>query len=155
MFEAGQMAADVSPPQAKQNAIGAPKRDRRLSLTKIDRRGRLGRRVAELTGIFIAALGGELTPLKRMRVEKAAGEVTPLKLECIREAAQLKALAEAERGSWMRGESKCSLDELIRLERFAAAAVEELGLQKAGSAPLPKPWEIGPWQTLHADGEDK
>jgi len=142
MFEAGQMAADVSPPQAKQNAIGAPKRDRRLSLTKIDRRGRLGRRVAELTGIF-------------MRVEKAAGEVTPLKLECIREAAQLKALAEAERGSWMRGESKCSLDELIRLERFAAAAVEELGLQKAGSAPLPKPWEIGPWQTLHADGEDK
>jgi len=142
MFEAGQMAADVSPPQAKQNAIGAPKRDRRLSLTKIDRRGRLGRRVAELTGIF-------------MRVKKAAGEVTPLKLECIREAAQLKALAEAERGSWMRGESKCSLDELIRLERFAAAAVEELGLQKAGSAPLPKPWEIGPWQTLHADGEDK
>ena len=59
---ANQSSADVSPLQLKQNAAVAPKRDRRLTLTKIDKRGRLGKRVAELTAMFTAAVGGEHMP---------------------------------------------------------------------------------------------
>lgn len=56
------------------------------------------------------------------------GELTPLKRERIADAAQTKAMAEAERGAWMRGEAKCNLDELVRLERRAASAVKALGI---------------------------
>ena len=59
LISANQSSADVSPLQLKQNAAVAPKRDRRLTLTKIDKRGRLGKRVAELTAMFTAAVGGE------------------------------------------------------------------------------------------------
>jgi hypothetical protein len=75
---------------------------------------RLGRRIDELIVLFTAAVPAEgLTKLRR---------------EKILEAAQCKALAEAERGVWMRGEARCSLDELVRLERRADAAVRALGL---------------------------
>lgn len=114
MFEAEQMAADISPSQAKQNAVATPKRDRRKTLTKIDRRSRLGLRVDELKALYESAF--------------PAGELTPLRRERIANAAQLQALAEAERGAWMRGEARCNLDELIRAERRAASAVKALGI---------------------------
>lgn len=41
----------------------------------------------------------------------------------------------------MRGEAKCDLDELIRLERCAAAAVEALQIVEKRPE-MPKPWEI-------------
>jgi hypothetical protein len=43
MFEAAQMVADILPLQAKHDAAVSPKRDRRLTLTRIDKRGRLGK----------------------------------------------------------------------------------------------------------------
>ena len=67
----------------------APKRDRRLTLTRIDKRGRLGKRITELTAIFAAALGGELTPMQRLKIQRAA---------------ELGALAELARGTYLRGE---------------------------------------------------
>ena len=94
-----------------------PKRDRRRTLTKIDKRLPLGKRIAELMALYASAF--------------PAGELTPLRLERIANASQLQALAEQERGAWMRGEARCNLDELIRAERRAASAVKALGIVEA------------------------
>jgi hypothetical protein len=112
MLEAAQSTADHSLLPAQQRAAVAPKRDRRLTLTKIDRRGRLGKRVAELTAMFAAALGDEQTPMRKLKVEKAA---------------QLTALAELARGDFMR-DAKGTLDDIVRLERKADQAVRSLGI---------------------------
>jgi hypothetical protein len=65
---------------------------------------------------------------------RLAGELSPLKREAIGEATQLKALAEDQRGAWLRGEATCSLDDLIRLERRASQAVRALGISEAPRA---------------------
>jgi hypothetical protein len=113
LFEVARSTADILPAQAQQGAAVAPKRDRRLTLTKIDKRGRLGKRIAELRAIFIAALGdeAELSAMKRLKVEKAA---------------QLTALAELARGDFMR-DGKGTFDDIVRLERKADQAVRALG----------------------------
>jgi hypothetical protein len=85
------------------------KRDRRRTLTRIDRRSRLGKRIDELTILFAGALGGELSPVRKLRIERAA---------------QLSALAEQARGDHMRNEGT---SDIVRLERAAAAAVRALG----------------------------
>jgi hypothetical protein len=110
---------EISP--AHQRAADSPKRDRRLTLTRIDKRGRLGKRIAELKAIFIAALGdgAELSAMKRLRVE---------------EAAQLKALAEQTRGDFMR-DGRGTLDDIVRCERKADQAVRALGLSEAERRP--------------------
>jgi hypothetical protein len=110
LFEAVQSSAVILPSQAKQNAVAAPKRVRRLTLTKVDKRGRLGKRIAELTAMFIAAVGGELTPMRKLKVEKAA---------------QLTAIAELARGDFMR-DGKGTLDDIVRLERKADQALRAL-----------------------------
>jgi hypothetical protein len=115
LISANQPSADAQPSLAQQRVAVAPKRDRRLTLTKIDRRGRLGKRVAELTGMFAAAVGGEQTPMRKLKVEKAA---------------QLTALAELARGDFMR-DGKGTLDDIVRLERKADQAVRSLGLTDA------------------------
>jgi hypothetical protein len=107
-------AADSSPSQARQKAAAPPKRDRRRTLTRIDKRGRVGKRVARLVELFEAAFPAEaLTPLKREQIASAAG---------------LQALAEEARGKWMRGESGDSLDEIMRAERVAMSKVRGLGI---------------------------
>jgi hypothetical protein len=108
-------AAIVETTPAHQPVAVAPKRDRRLTLTKIDRRGRLGKRVAELTAMFAAAVGGEQTPMRKLKVERAA---------------QLTALAELARGDFMR-DGKGTLDDIVRLERKADQAVRSVGLTDA------------------------
>ena len=115
LFEAVQSSADILPSQAKQNTVAAPKRVRRLTLTKVDKRGRLGKRIAELTAMFTAAVGGELTPMRKLKVEKAA---------------QLTAIAELARGDFMR-DGKGTLDDIVRLARKADQAVRALGLTEA------------------------
>jgi hypothetical protein len=45
-------AADSAPTRAKQNAAATPKRDRRRTLTKLDKRGRVGKRVARLVTTY-------------------------------------------------------------------------------------------------------
>jgi hypothetical protein len=64
---------------------GAPKRgDRRLRLTRVDKRSVAGQRIAELKALFTASLGDRpLTPMLSMRIA---------------EASELKALAEKARG---------------------------------------------------------
>jgi hypothetical protein len=108
-------AAIVETSPAHQPVAVAPKRDRRLTLTKIDRRGRLGKRVAELTAMFAAAVGGEQTPMRKLKVERAA---------------QLTAIAELARGDFMR-DGKGTLDDIVRLERKADHAVRSLGISEA------------------------
>ncbi len=112
MFEAAQLGADILPSQAKQDAVALPKRDRRLTLTKIDKRGRFGRRVAELQALFESAISGEISPMRRLKVEKAA---------------QLTAIAELARGDFMRNATG-SLSDIILAERRAAAAARALGI---------------------------
>jgi hypothetical protein len=85
------------------------KRDRRRTLTRIDQRSRLGKRIRELTILFAGALGGELSPFRKLKIEQAA---------------QLSAIAELARGDHMRGKPT---GDIVRLERAAAAAVRSLG----------------------------
>ena len=85
------------------------KRDRRRTLTRIDRRSRLGKRIDELTILFAGALGGELSPVRKLSIERAA---------------QLSALAEQARGDHMRNQGT---SDIVRLERAAAAALRALG----------------------------
>jgi|HubBroStandDraft_6_1064221.scaffolds.fasta_scaffold100364_1 hypothetical protein len=98
-----------------------PRRSRVKSLTFVNRSTRLGKRIAELKALFESAF--------------SAGELTPIRRERIGEAAMVKAMAEEERGKWMRGEARCDLDELIRLERRAVAAVKALGIVEAKPKP--------------------
>jgi hypothetical protein len=91
------------------------KQSRRKDLTTIDRRGRVYRRIRELEMLFLSTFEGAgvpLTPMRRMRIA---------------EAAQLKTLAEKARGDTLRGGSG-SLDDVIRVERRADAAVRAIGL---------------------------
>ncbi len=112
MLEAAQSSADVSPSQATQRAAVAPKRDRRLTLTKLDKRGRFGKRVAELQALFELAITGEISPMRRLKVEKAA---------------QLTAIAELARGDFMR-DGRGTLGDIILAERRAAAAARAVGV---------------------------
>ena len=92
------------------------RRSRAKKLTFVNRSTRLGKRIDELEALYTSAFPAEA--------------LTQLRLEAIANAAQLQALAEEERGRWMRGEAKCSLDELIRAERCAATAVKGLGIEE-------------------------
>jgi hypothetical protein len=81
----------------------------------VDKRTVLWRRIIELRGVFMATLadgGIELSPVRELKVE---------------EAAQLKALAEKARGEFMR-DGVGSLDDVVRIERKADAAVRAIGL---------------------------
>jgi hypothetical protein len=110
--------ADRAPTSVPHSANVEPKRDRRLTLTKIDRRGRLGKRIAELTEMFAAA-GGELTPMRKLKVDKAA---------------QLTAISELARGDFMR-DGVGTLDDIVRLERKADQAVRALGIAERDPRP--------------------
>jgi hypothetical protein len=100
-----------------------PKRVRRLTLTKIDGRGRLARRIKELTNGFLA-----LIPLEQITVTKRAQ---------IDRAAQMTALAEEQRGRLMRHEIGVDQADVLRWERKAEAAVKALGLpQDAKPQPM-------------------
>jgi len=95
--------------------VHSPRRDRRRTLTKLDGRLPLGRRFAELIVLFTAAVHGEMTPMRRLKVERAA---------------QLCALAEQARGDYMR-DGRGSLDDLVRIERKADSSVRAIGLTDA------------------------
>jgi hypothetical protein len=86
------------------------KRDRRRTLTRIDQRSRLGKRIAELKLLFAGALGGELSPVRKLKIQRAA---------------EISALAEQARGDILRGGK--GTGDIVRLERAAAAAVRALG----------------------------
>jgi hypothetical protein len=109
------LPADAAPLGRRQEDSAAPKRDRRRYLTQVDRRSRLGIRIRELTEMFTAAVGVELTPMRKLKVEKAA---------------QLTAISELARGDFMR-DGCGTLDDIVRLERKADQAVRALGIIEA------------------------
>ena len=117
----GQLSSDRASVDGRFVGAPAPKRERRQLLTKIDGRLPLGKRIKRLASLFEAAFPAE-----------ALG---PLKKEQIATAAQLQGMAEEERGKWMRGEARCDLDELVRLERRASQAVRSLGIEEARGRP--------------------
>ena len=101
----------------------APKRVRpRRLLTRVDKRNRVGRRIEELQALFLTAL--------------ADRERTPMLAHKVRQAAELLAMAEKGRGDYLRGEH-CQLDDVVRAERRAEAAVAALGLTDAKPKPSP------------------
>jgi len=121
MFEASMPAAIGATMACQSDGAEAskPRRCRRLTLTKVDKRFRLGRRIAELAAIFTSALpADEMTPMKRLRVD---------------EAAQLKALAEKARGDYLR-DGAGGLDDILRIERKADQAVRALGIERASAS---------------------
>jgi len=94
-----------------------------IPLAVVDKRKRLGRRVEELRSIYLAALGGPalISPMKATKVDAAA---------------QLVAIAEAARGAFL-NDCQGSLDDIVRIERKADAAVRSLGIVDAKPAPGP------------------
>jgi hypothetical protein len=90
--------------------------DRRRLLTKIDGRGRVALRIAKLKALFATSL--------------ADREMTPWLDHKIGQAAELLAMAEKGRGDYLRGEH-CQLDDVVRAERRAEAAVAALGIREA------------------------
>jgi hypothetical protein len=122
VVEASTSAAFTAPQGAASSAAGAPKprRSRKRTLTTVDRRTRIWKRIAELTALFTAAFGGvEATPIRRMKIEQAA---------------QLTALAEIARGRFMRN-GDGTLDDIVRLERKADSAVQALGVVESKPKP--------------------
>jgi hypothetical protein len=111
------------PSQGAHPAADAPKprRSRAIVLTRVDRRTALGKRIAELTAIYVAALGGidAISPIKRLKVA---------------DAAQLRALAELARGEHLRAGSGV-LDDIVRIERKASAAEKALGIAEKPDKP--------------------
>lgn len=65
------------------------------------------------------------------------GDVSPTLQVKIARTAELVAIAEATRAAHLRGESSAPLDDLVRVERLAAAAVKQLGI--ADRKPVPQP----------------
>ena len=125
VVEASTSTAFTVPQGAASSAVGAakPRRSRKRTLTTVDRRTRIWKRIAELTALFTAAMGGvEATPIRRMKIERAA---------------QLTALAEIARGRFMRN-GDGTLDDIVRLERKADGAVRALGIVEN----KPKPTSI-------------
>ena len=102
-------------------SVAVEKRSRRKTLTRVDMRSPLGMRIKELKALFEFAFPGELTALRR---------------EKINDAAQLKALCEKARGEYMR-EGTGSLKDLAAMERKADQAVRSLGIiEEARARPV-------------------
>jgi len=95
-------------------------RARLRTLEHLDGRTRASKRAHELTAIFEAALGGELSPSQRLAVQRAA---------------MLSAIAEDAAARQLAGEA-IDLDQVTRAGNAARRAVLDLGI-KQGSARKP------------------
>ncbi len=107
--------ADTLPQHGRSEDAGPPKRIRRRTLTRVDRRTSMAKRIAALQNLFTSALtqsGVELSPVRKLKVEQAAAGL---------------ALAEYVRGRYMR-DGTGDLDEVIRAERRADALLRRVGL---------------------------
>jgi hypothetical protein len=87
----------------------------------LDKRSRAGRRAAQLMQQFEAALGGNLTDGQRLAVSRAA---------------VMTAIAEDARMRKLNGATDVTLDDLVRLDRVAALAVRDLGLDRRKREPV-------------------
>jgi hypothetical protein len=116
-FTTSESRADASQVEAMRSPSAKAKQkvDRRRLLTKIDGRGRVALRIAKLKALFATSL--------------ADREMTPWLDHKIGQAAELLAMAEKGRGDYLRGEH-CQLDDVVRAERRAEAAVAALGIRE-------------------------
>ncbi len=111
------MTADTASERVRSAAARPSKaRGSRLqTLTRVDKRTALGRRIIELKRLFSSALastGVEISPFRTLKVDAAAYAL---------------AVAEHVRGRYMR-DGGGDLDDLIRAERRADSLVKKLGL---------------------------
>ena len=107
--------------QQQPNAGGdRPPRKRRkwYPRYKFDRRSRIGRRSDALFKSFTAQLGSDVPPELAVKIVSAC---------------ELTALAESYRAAFVRGEATVPLDDLVRLERLAHAAVRSLHLDRCNA----------------------
>jgi hypothetical protein len=107
MEEDGQPIAEGLPTAAEVT----PKRDRKMTLTRVDRRNRVGKRLDELKAIFEAEIDGKISPLQRVKLHRAV---------------ELYVIAERERGRVLRIGG--SLTEVDAVERRAERACKSLWL---------------------------
>lgn len=102
---------------------GAARRTRtRIPFGMIDRRTRLARRVAELSGLFFDALGGERS-------------VNAVTAAAVGRASSLVACAELARCAFMAGEG--NIDDVVRAENAADRAVRRLGIAPGRKTRVP------------------
>ncbi len=108
-------------PQRAASVSGrSPKRDRRKTPARIDQRSTFAKRVAALSRLFVSQLGGgELTPLRALKIEQAATAL---------------AVAEIARGKYAK-DGEGALDALVAAERRADGLIRRLGLPLEESTP--------------------
>jgi hypothetical protein len=122
VFSGSESATDAAAIARHSLAKPLPKRCRAKPLTKVDRRSVAGKRIGELKALFLAAL--------------ADREQTPMLVHKVGQAAELLAMAEKGRGDYLRGEH-CQLDDVVRAERRAEAAVAALGIREPAKPQTP------------------
>ena len=121
-FSGSESRADAPQADAVRSAIRdgeAKGRSHERLLAKIDGRGRVALRIAKLKALFATSL--------------ADREMTPWLDHKIGQAAELLSMAEKARGDYLRGEH-CQLDDVVRAERRAEAAVAALGIREPRAA---------------------
>lgn len=93
-----------------------------MPLVSVSKRGRVGRRIAEIEAQFIDALGGEaaLSPVQRERASTAA---------------QLAVAAELARDRFLNGDGTITADDLVRMGNQARIAENRLQLPEKKPAP--------------------
>jgi hypothetical protein len=131
------MFTDSAPQRVASKATSSRKpRIRRRTLTRLDLRTSLAKRIAELKALFTASLaaGGETT-------------LSPLRLLKVEQAAHALAVAELARGRYMR-DGDGDLAELLTAERRADAAVKRLGLPYESPRPAPSSASAAPAHDL-------
>jgi hypothetical protein len=104
---------------AQRATLMPPKRRRRRGpkpRQPFDKRTLLGRRAVQLAGVFRARLGPD-------------GD-DPVLLVEVERAAHLVALSEAASARALRADPKVSLDDIVRLQRAAVAAMRRLHLDR-------------------------
>lgn len=96
-----------------------------MPLVSVSKRGRVGRRLAEIEAQFIEAMGGEaaLSPVQRERASTAA---------------QLAVAAELARDRFLNGDGTITADDLVRMGNQARIAENRLQLpeKKPEAAPV-------------------
>jgi len=100
---------------ANATAIDAKRepKTRLIGVRHLDGRTRAAARARKLVAVFEAELGGTLSAATRIAIERAA---------------TLVVLAEDARARRLAGDLKISLEDLVRMDRVAAAAIKALGL---------------------------
>lgn len=106
------MSASAPQIGAERASDGTPK-GRSLAEIVVDGRTRESKRRHELAAMYTRALGGSVDEVTANRIAVAA---------------EMATASEAARARFLRGDPSVSINDLVRLERLAAAAEKRLGV---------------------------